>query len=117
MIWHGGRDYLLRHGPSRCNALGRFLGQGDSPLTALGRRLSGQDSRVWASPLERMRATLAQVFPGLAGRAWGFSGADGASQDRNRDGFDPGQTGCDSACGGNCAGERAMGRMGHLEAV
>ena len=60
--------YFLRHGQTEWNFEGRFQGQKDSPLTALGRRQAedqGQLLRaaiadwcavdVWVSPLGRTR--------------------------------------------------------------
>ena len=62
--------YFLRHGQTKWNFEGRFQGQMDSPLTALGRRQAedqGQLLRaviadwravdVWVSPLGRTRET------------------------------------------------------------
>ena len=62
--------YFLRHGQTKWNFEGRFQGQMDSPLTALGRRQAedqGQLLRaviadwcavdVWVSPLGRTRKT------------------------------------------------------------
>ena len=62
--------YFLRHGQTDWNLQGRFQGQKDSPLTALGRRQAEDQGRllraliadwravdVWVSPLGRTRKT------------------------------------------------------------
>ncbi len=65
--------YLLRHGQTLFNAAGRYQGQADSPLTALGRAqalamgralkpLVGRKARVWVSPLGRAQETLALIL-------------------------------------------------------
>jgi len=64
------RLYVCRHGESKLNALGRYAGQIDTPLTSLGRqqaRLAGQQARtlkldhIVASPLIRAVET-AQII-------------------------------------------------------
>lgn len=62
--------YFLRHGQTKWNFEGRFQGQMDSPLTALGRRQAADQGQllraviadwravdVWVSPLGRTRKT------------------------------------------------------------
>ena len=62
--------YFLRHGQTEWNFEGRFQGQMDSPLTALGRRQAADQGQllrevianwravdVWVSPLGRTRET------------------------------------------------------------
>ena len=62
--------YFLRHGQTKWNFEGRFQGQMDSPLTALGRRQAADQGQllravitdwravdVWVSPLGRTRET------------------------------------------------------------
>ncbi|MBT6531573.1 MAG: histidine phosphatase family protein, partial [Marinovum sp.] len=62
--------YFLRHGQTEWNLQGRFQGQKDSPLTALGRVQAEDQGRllraliadwravdVWVSPLGRTRKT------------------------------------------------------------
>ena len=62
--------YFLRHGQTKWNFEGRFQGQKDSPLTALGRRQAADQGQllravianwravdVWVSPLGRTRET------------------------------------------------------------
>jgi len=66
--------YVLRHGETEWNRLGKLQGRQDSPLTALGRAqaaamgraisaLAGQtdDLELWSSPLGRARETAAIV--------------------------------------------------------
>src|SRR5438034_4239591 len=66
--------YLARHGQSVSNAIRRFQGTQDVPLSELGRRqaaalaatLRGRRLRhVYASPLERARRTAEAVAAGL----------------------------------------------------
>lgn len=70
--------YLLRHGQTEFNTVGRYQGWSDSPLTDLGRdqaranaaRLAAHletPPQIWTSPLPRARATaeiLTQSLPG-----------------------------------------------------
>ena len=62
--------YLIRHGETEWNSVGRFQGRLDSPLTlrgvaqaeACGRRLAqvaNDANEMWASPLGRVRETVA----------------------------------------------------------
>lgn len=62
--------YLVRHGETEWNALGRVQGQMDSPLTVLGREHARSSGRLlarlgvdamFASPLGRVRETLAML--------------------------------------------------------
>lgn len=69
--------YLLRHGQTEFNTVGRYQGWSDSPLTDLGRaqaranaaRLAAHvqgPARIWTSPLPRAYATaqiLAEALP------------------------------------------------------
>jgi probable phosphoglycerate mutase len=64
------RLYVCRHGESELNALGRYAGQTDTPLTEIGRRqahLAGQQAgglaidQIVASPLARALET-AQII-------------------------------------------------------
>ncbi|MEM9386594.1 MAG: histidine phosphatase family protein [Pseudomonadota bacterium] len=66
--------YFVRHGQTEWNVQGRLQGRGDSPLTELGRTqaqahqqwLSGAPPEaVIASPLGRVRATVALATQGL----------------------------------------------------
>lgn len=65
--------YLCRHGQTVFNAVRRYQGQVDSPLTALGRAqalamgrrlagLVGADCTLWASPLGRAQETMALIL-------------------------------------------------------
>jgi broad specificity phosphatase PhoE len=65
--------YLIRHGETTWNRIGRLQGQADSPLTlhgtkqaeavghALREELAGAPFRFWASPLTRTRQTAAII--------------------------------------------------------
>ena len=65
--------YLIRHGETTWNRIGRLQGQADSPLTLLGtrqteavgralkKRLGNQRYRVWCSPLGRTRQTASII--------------------------------------------------------
>ena len=65
--------YLIRHGETTWNRIGRLQGQADSPLThhgtkqaeavgnALREELAGGPFRFWASPLTRTRQTAAII--------------------------------------------------------
>jgi broad specificity phosphatase PhoE len=65
--------YLIRHGETTWNRIGRLQGQADSPLTAHGTKqaeavghalrdeLAGGPFRFWASPLTRTRQTAAII--------------------------------------------------------
>lgn len=67
------RIFLIRHGESEYNCYGRYTGQRDVPLSALGRRQAQQLARrleseplavIYSSPLQRARETaeaIAQV--------------------------------------------------------
>ncbi len=68
--------YLCRHGQTVFNALRRYQGQVDSPLTPRGRAqaaamgralrgLVGPGFKVWASPLGRVQETLALMLAEL----------------------------------------------------
>ena len=66
--------HLARHGQSESNAVRRFQGAQDIPLSALGRRQAmalgaawkgGRLGHVYASPLERARETARAVASGL----------------------------------------------------
>ncbi len=62
---------LIRHAVTSWNTAGRVQGQSDVPLSALGEaqaralcgRFSGEDVRLYASPLGRARTTAALAFP------------------------------------------------------
>lgn len=74
--------YLLRHGETVWNCLGRFQGQQDSPLTARGIEQADQVARLLRdalcddeqsfrmqiSPLGRVRQTAERVQPRLRSR-------------------------------------------------
>ncbi|MDA0341051.1 MAG: phosphoglycerate mutase family protein [Proteobacteria bacterium] len=65
--------YLIRHGETTWNRIGRLQGQADSPLTLHGTRqaeavghalrplVDGADFQFWASPLPRTRQTAAII--------------------------------------------------------
>jgi len=65
--------YLIRHGETTWNRIGRLQGQADSPLThrgtkqaeavghALRAELAGQTFQFWASPITRTRQTAAII--------------------------------------------------------
>jgi broad specificity phosphatase PhoE len=62
------RALLTRHGQSEWNALGRWQGQADPPLTDLGRRQAHEAARslgavdgIWASDLQRAAETAAII--------------------------------------------------------
>jgi probable phosphoglycerate mutase len=62
------RALLTRHGQSEWNALGRWQGQADPPLTDLGRRQAHEAARslgtvdgIWASDLRRAAETAAII--------------------------------------------------------
>jgi broad specificity phosphatase PhoE len=62
------RALLTRHGQSEWNALGRWQGQADPPLSALGRRQAHEAARslgavdgIWASDLRRAAETAAII--------------------------------------------------------
>lgn len=60
--------YLLRHGKTRGNALGRYLGRTDEELSPEGRRqLEGYvyppAEALFVSPMKRCRQTAALLFP------------------------------------------------------
>jgi broad specificity phosphatase PhoE len=62
------RALLTRHGQSEWNALGRWQGQADPPLTDLGRRQAHEAARslgavdgIWASDLRRAGETAAII--------------------------------------------------------
>lgn len=66
------RILLVRHGQSEWNASGRWQGQADPPLTALGRAQAFEASRalgaldaVWASDLDRATETAVIVSEAL----------------------------------------------------
>ncbi|MCB0957420.1 MAG: histidine phosphatase family protein [Ilumatobacteraceae bacterium] len=83
------RLLVLRHGESEWNALGRWQGQADPPLTEVGLRQAvaaaeqlGMFDAVWASTLQRAAHTAAvlsevigvgpvQLHPGLVEAAFG----------------------------------------------
>src|SRR5574341_790027 len=65
------RIFLIRHGESEYNCYGRYTGQRDVPLSALGRRQAQQLARrleseplavIYSSPLQRARET-AEAIP------------------------------------------------------
>lgn len=67
---------IVRHPETQANATGRFVGQGETSLTALGRRqarrlprkiLRFKPDAIWSSPLERARmvARRAQRLTGV----------------------------------------------------
>lgn len=61
--------YLLRHGRTEGNALGRYLGRTDEGLSLQGRRELEMKSypsmeAVFASPMKRCRQTASLLFPG-----------------------------------------------------
>lgn len=71
--------YLCRHGQTRFNAVRRYQGQVDSPLTELGRAqasamgralrpLVGEGLRVWASPLGRAQESLGLILAEIGPR-------------------------------------------------
>jgi broad specificity phosphatase PhoE len=62
------RALLTRHGQSEWNALGRWQGQADPPLSDLGRRQAHEAARslgaidgIWASDLQRAAETAAII--------------------------------------------------------
>ena len=61
--------YLIRHGQTASNALGRYVGSTDEPLCTLGMetaRAAGADpavEEVLVSPLRRTQMTAAILFP------------------------------------------------------
>lgn len=62
------RALLTRHGQSEWNALGRWQGQADPPLTDLGRRQAHEAARslgavdgIWTSDLQRAAETAAII--------------------------------------------------------
>ena len=62
------RVLLIRHGQSEWNAIGRWQGQADPPLSDLGRRQAREAARaigavdaVWASDLQRAAETAAII--------------------------------------------------------
>ncbi|HEY7069501.1 MAG TPA: histidine phosphatase family protein [Acidimicrobiales bacterium] len=62
------RVLLIRHGQSEWNAVGRWQGQADPPLSDLGRRQAREAARaigavdaVWASDLQRAAETAAII--------------------------------------------------------
>ncbi len=61
--------YLVRHGMTAGNALGRYIGRTDEPLCpegAAAARAAGEDrsvKRVYVTPLRRTRETAAILFP------------------------------------------------------
>ncbi len=62
------RALLTRHGQSEWNALGRWQGQADPPLSELGRRQAHEAARslgavdgIWASDLQRAAETAAII--------------------------------------------------------
>ncbi len=64
---------LIRHGQSEWNAVGRWQGQADPPLTDLGRRQAvdatdhiGSPDAIWCSDLQRARET-AEIIAGTVG--------------------------------------------------
>lgn len=89
MAAHPTRLLVLRHGESEWNALGKWQGQADPPLTEVGMRQAvavaeqlGTFDAVWSSTLQRAAHTAAilaeiigvgpvQVHPGLMEAAFG----------------------------------------------
>ena len=68
----GTRALLTRHGQSEWNALGRWQGQADPPLSDLGRRQAHEAARsleavdgIWASDLRRAAETAVIVVDDL----------------------------------------------------
>ncbi len=59
--------FLLRHGETRWNAVGRFQGQRDSPLTARGRDQAAQLGRVLTGALAGRPGVPLHVSPAFAG--------------------------------------------------
>ncbi len=62
------RVLLVRHGQSEWNAVGRWQGQADSPLSDLGRRQAREAARaigavdaIWSSDLQRAAETAAII--------------------------------------------------------
>ncbi len=66
------RVLLVRHGQSEWNAIGRWQGQADPPLSDLGRRQAREAARaigavdaIWASDLQRAAETAAIISSDL----------------------------------------------------
>src|SRR5215813_8680553 len=66
------RLVVIRHGQSTWNAIGRWQGHADAPLTDLGRTQAARAVAslppvevIWASDLERARATAAVIGEAL----------------------------------------------------
>lgn len=62
--------YLVRHGQTVWNAVGRLQGQKDSPLTARGVAQAGAMGSLLAEILRRENATPPKIVSSPLGRAW-----------------------------------------------